>query len=146
VTTDDDTLNRPGSAERFISKRLDWSLIFELRRTKINLAVFDEERSARTSADGDPFPDQSQRGGNVGLEWQLGTRTDLNISAGFTNRKEEGFADTDFLNASTELGYKIGKKSRLSLHYSHTDEQPNLPSSGRDYVANIVTLFFTYTL
>ena len=141
----DDFLDRPGSAERFISKRLDWRLAFELRRVKISLVVFDEDRSGRTSANGDPFPDQKQSGATAGLEWQLGARTDLSISGGFSNRQEEGFADTDFLSASAELGYQIGRKSQLSLQYSHNDEQPNLQTSGRDYVANTVTLFFTYT-
>jgi hypothetical protein len=141
-----DFLDRPGTAERFISKRLQWSLTIDLRKTNLLIVVFDEDRSGRTDANGDPLPDEEQLGGNIGLKRNLGTRMDLQLSALLLNRKTAGIGDTDYLSASAELGYKVGKKSRISLRYSHSDEQPNLPNSGQDYVANIVTLFFTYTL
>jgi uncharacterized protein (PEP-CTERM system associated) len=142
----DDFLSQPGSADRYISSRFEWTLDLEFRRTGIDLRVFDEDRSDRFGADGLLLDGQSQSGAAVSLSWQAGVRTDFEISASIVNR-ETGFgARSKYSSAGLNLNYRLGNRSDVSLAYAHHEEQPRGQSlTGPDYVANVVSLLFTFT-
>ncbi|MDH3282421.1 MAG: TIGR03016 family PEP-CTERM system-associated outer membrane protein, partial [Gammaproteobacteria bacterium] len=143
----DDFLNRPGSAERYISKRLNWDLNLEFRRTKFIISVFDENRSDRISADGTLIDDQSQTGVTVNFSWQAGVRTEF---AAFGSRVDQDTGagnSSEFAIAGLNISYRLGTRSNLSLGYSYSEQQPSGDNpSGQDYVANVVSLFFTYSM
>ena len=95
----DDFLNRPGSAERYISKRFNWDLNLEFRRTGFTLSVFDEDRSDRFSADGTLVDDQSQTGVRANFTWQAGVRTEFAVSGSLVDQE-------------TGVGQQIGVRQR----------------------------------
>ena len=54
---------------------------------------------------------------------------------------------SEFAGAGLNVNYRLGTRSDLSLGYSYSEQQPRgESSSGRDYVANVVSLFFTYSM
>ncbi len=143
----DDFLDRPGAAERYIVNRLQWTLNLNFRRTGFVLSAFDEDRSDRSTADGAPLPQQSQTGVSANFTWQAGQRTQLVASGSMVDRDSSNADKSRFNSAGLSVNYRLGAKSNLSLGYSYNEQQPRGQSvAGRDYVANIVSLFFTYTM
>jgi hypothetical protein len=142
-----DFLDRPGGAERYLLKRFDWTLTLELSRTTLDLVVFDEDRSGRLSADGTPLDDQSQTGARASLSWRVGARTTFVTSGSLVKRDTSSTNRSDFVSAGLGIDYNLGVHTDLSLNYSYAEEQPRDALSGsRDYVSNIVSLIFTYTM
>ena len=142
----DDFLGRPGSAERYLSKRLEWLLNLDIRRTEFNLRVFGEERSGRTQADGTPLEDLWQRGVSVDFSMQPGPRTEFTLSGRFVNRENEFDDETDFLNLEARLEYELTRRLELTGAYSYSEQKPVAGSAFREYVANVVGLYVTLSL
>jgi uncharacterized protein (PEP-CTERM system associated) len=143
----DEFLDQPGNAERYISKRFQWSLDLDFRRTGFQLSVFDEDRTGRTSADGVPGDDQSQTGVMANFSWQAGVRTEFVISGSFIDRETGSGGESRFSGASFNANYSLGTRSSISLGYQRSEDKPrDEVSTSRDYVANVVSLFFTYTM
>lgn len=141
----DDFLSEPGTPERFISKRLQWSLGFELRRTQLNFYLFDETREQRVLLDGTPVQDIEQSGASVSVSRQLGARTELRAAASRSSRQFQVGSERDLTEASLAANYSIGPRSDLSLEYRYVEDEPadGPPDSG--YEANTVSLLFTRT-
>lgn len=143
----DDFLDRPGSAERYISKRLNWDLSLEFRRTGFTLSVFDEDRADRFLADGTRVDDQSQTGVRANFTWQAGVRTDFSVFGSLVDQETGADNKSEFANAGLNVTYGLGTRSDISLAYNYSEQQPRgQSSSSRDYVANVVSLFFTYSM
>ena len=143
----DDFLNRPGSAERYISNRLSWDLNLEFRRTGFTLSVFDEDRSDRFLADGTPVEDVSQTGVRANFTWQAGVRTTFSVFGSLVDRETGADSKSEFASTGLNATYRLGTRSDLSLSYNYSEQQPRgQNSSSRDYVANVVSLFFSYSM
>ena len=143
----DDFLDRPGSAERYISKRFSWDLNLEFRRTGFSLSVFDEDRSDRFFADGTSADGQSQTGVRANFTWQAGVRTEFAISGSLADRQLGADNESRFIGTKLNVNYRLGTHSVLSFGYDYSEEEPRGESStSRDYVANIFSVFFTYSM
>ena len=143
----DDFLDRPGSAERFLTKRLQWDLNLEFRRSGVSLSLFDEDRSDRILADGTPIDDQHQTGIRMNASWQAGVRTTFGASGSLINRETGVGNKSEFKSAGLNANYRLGSRSDLSLAYSYSEQQPRGEStSSRNYVANVISLFFTFSM
>lgn len=143
----DDFLDRPGAAERYISSRFQWDLILEFRRAGVSLVVFDEDRSERFSENGNPRDAQFQSGVSVKISWQAGVRTEFVASGSMIKQETAAGSESDFRGAGLSVNYRLGSRSNLSLGYSYNEQQPRGQTPlGRDYVVNVVSLFFTITI
>jgi hypothetical protein len=143
---DDDFLSQPGSAERYLSKHLQWLLNLDTRHTLLTLRVFDEERSDRTQPDGTPLEDLQQRGASFDFSMQLGIRTEIAVHGQFINRQNEFGDENEFLSVSGHLGYKLTRRVELTAAYTYSEQTPVSGSTFREYVANVVGLYVTLSL
>ena len=140
-----DVLARPGTAERYISKRGQASMDFDFRRTSLGFVAYDEVRTGRFSDDGTPLGDEAQRGVSMSLAWQFGAKTELLAFGAFSNREFETAGSTDFVTGSLTVSYQLGSSVGLSLGYRYTEQDPDAGSVAREYVSNIVSLFLIYS-
>jgi uncharacterized protein (PEP-CTERM system associated) len=140
-----DFLTQPGIAERYISVRGQASLSFEFRRTTLGFIAYDVYRTGRFSADGTPIGDESQQGVSVLFSWQLGARTELAASGSINSRETELGDKREFIAGTVNASYQFGSSIGMSLGYNYSEEDPDFGSSGRDYVANVLSLFLTYS-
>ena len=140
-----DLLARPGSAERYISKRGQASVNFDFRRTSLVFRVFDEERTGRFREDGTPLGDESQNGVSMTFSWRLGAKTELAASGAMNSREYEDSGNQDFITGSLSASYQLGSSLGLSFAYEYSEQDPDAGSTGRDYVSNIVSLYLDYS-
>ncbi len=142
----DDFLSRPGSAERYVSGRFDWSVKLEFRSLTMDFSVFDEDRSDRFDAIGTPVDGQSQSGADASVAWRAGARTSFRLYGSVIDQTIGADDKLKLLNTGLSIDYRLGKRTELSLGYNHTDEEPRGQSQrNTDYVANVVSLLFRYT-
>ena len=141
----EDFLSRPGRTERFIAKRLQWTLNLELRRTGLGLSYFDDDRTERTTAEGTPLVDESQRGASLTISYRVGARTDLSMGGSWVERELEGGDTGEILRANVGIGYRLGQRTGLTLSYLYAEEDGEGSTSLRDYVANTVSFDITRT-
>lgn len=143
----DDFLGRPGRAERFIRKRLDWSLDFDLRRTGFSLTVFDEDRLDRVNAIGTPLEDQAEIGVSANLSWQAGVRTEFVASGSVVDQDTGTGNKSKIKEVRLNVKYRLGSRSDISFGYSYAEQDPRGEESlSRDYVSNVASLFFNYSM
>ncbi len=143
----DDFLNRPGGAERFLSKRFDWALNLAFRRIDFDLRLFDEDRGERTDASGTPIDDESQSGASAALTWRAGARTEFAVSGSIIDQELDATNKSRFNSAGLSINYDLGTRLQLELLYDYAEQQPRgSDSTSQDYVANTVSLLLTYTL
>ena len=143
----DDFLNQPGSAERFLQKRLQWTLDLSGRKTSFLLRVFNEDRTDRVTADGGTRADQSQAGVRVDVSWRAGARTTLIVDGALGERENGDLGESRFTAGGLAADYQIGRRTSLTLSYRYTEEQPRGTASlGRDYVSNMVSLLLTFSI
>lgn len=143
----DDFLDTPGLAERYLSKRLQWELNVEFRRTGMTFSLFDEDRIDRVLADGTPVEDEAQRGARLALSWKVGVRTEITGSGSIIRRELAEASSSDFYTVGLDANYRLGNHSQLTLAYSYTEQQPKgLNAQAQDYVANVVSLLFVYSM
>ena len=149
---DDNWLSRPGSAERFVSNRFTFGWILDLRRTTVSLRVFDEERTDRTTATGESLDNESQRGVNLSVNYQLGSKTMFEGVASVVDRQLGEFdefdefgdgRDSSLTRALAGIEYQLGSKTSVTLRYDYASEDGN--SALSDYAANTVSLLLTRT-
>lgn len=143
----EDFLSAPGSPDRYISSRFEWTLNVELRRTEIGIRIFDEDRSERIDALGSTLDDQAQTGVAVDFSWQAGVRTELSVTGSTVDRETSSGAKATYKSAGLNIKYRLGSRSDISLGYRYDDEEPRGEARrSRDYVANTVSLLFTFTI
>ena len=143
----DELLDRIGSPERFISERLEWRVDLNWRRTGLSLSLFDEDRTGRVGENSISLPDESQSGIAADFNWQAGARTSFILGASMARRESAPGSESDILNASVGVDYRLGSRTSVALTFQHVDQDPRgVPAVGPDYVANLVSLLFTFTL
>lgn len=140
-----DLLNRPGEAERFLSKRLDWSLTLTGRRTTVNAIAYVDRRSERFNLDAvaENLGDERQQGGRVDFDYRLGGRTTLTSAVKMSRRELEDGSASEQIGVSIGLEYSLGSRSTLSLVYNYDEEDAEESTVLRDYTANSALLSFT---
>jgi uncharacterized protein (PEP-CTERM system associated) len=111
----------------------------------LGFIVYDEERTGRFSDDGEQQGDESQNGVSMTFSWQLGARTEVAASGSINSRESDESGTHDFIAGSLTASYQLGSSLGLSLGYSYSEQDPDAGSTGRDYVANIVSLFLNYS-
>jgi hypothetical protein len=139
-----DYLFRAGSAERYISKRLEWNLNLKWERYDFAVALFDESRDDRTQVNGAPLADERQSGVNLSAAWRPGSRTELHLRA---MRAERKFADGKESNlAATMAGvtYRLGRQMRLSFELERREQTAAL-TAALSYHENLASVVFAHT-
>ncbi|MEL7185043.1 MAG: hypothetical protein AAFN50_01250 [Pseudomonadota bacterium] len=141
-----DFVNQPGSAQRFLSSRLQWGLNLNFRRTGLALTVFDEDRSDRITPTGLPLDDQSQRGAKLNFTWRAGARTTFGANGSIVRREIDSANKSELSTAGFSVEYQLGARSSVALAYSYNEAEPlGLAVNNQNYVANVVSLLFTVT-
>lgn len=138
----DDYLFRAGSAERYISKRLAWSLDLEWQRYDIAVALYDESRDNRTGVNGVQLADEQQSGASLRAAWRLGTRIELSLSA---MRAASEFASGERHDLAAVAGgasYGLGRRMRLALELEQR-EQVSAQSAALNYNETLASLILT---
>jgi len=140
----DDFLADPGTPERFILKRLQWSAAFELSRTQLSFYFFDETREQRVLLDGTSLQDSEQSGVGISASRDLGARTNLRLGAGRSRRQFQPDVDGELTDASIAATYNFSPRSRLSLEYRYVEDKFDDNAVSDDgYDASTVSLLFT---
>jgi hypothetical protein len=121
--TPEDFLAHPGNTERYVSKRLEWSLGVRPRRSTLTLTVFDENREQRTRIDGTPLPDEGQSGGYLTASMQLGSKTDLVLSLQRVNREFSATEVSTLTATVVTLRRRPSPRTTLELNYSVAREE-----------------------
>ena len=146
----DDLLSRPGSTQRFIHKRLRWTLNLELRRSGLSFALFDGERTERTQADGTPLGDEAERGASLNASFRVGVRTELRVGGWWVDRELQDGNTSKLVRASIGAQYRLGDRTTLLLEYDYTEQdgesQFPIQFFVAEYVANTVSLLLTRRL
>jgi uncharacterized protein (PEP-CTERM system associated) len=89
--------------------------------------------------------DESQQGFSVLFSWQVGSRMNLTASGSVSNRENELADEQDFITGSVSASYQFGSSIGMTLGYQYSEQDPDVGSNGRDYVANVLSLFLTYS-
>jgi hypothetical protein len=140
-----DYLFRAGSGERYISKRLEWSLDLDWERYALALALFDESREDRAEVNGVPLGDERQSGADVNASWKLGSRTEVYVRAMHVDREFAGGEQSDIAAAAFGTRYRLGRNMLLSLELERR-EQTSLLTTALDYRADLISLVWTRTV
>jgi uncharacterized protein (PEP-CTERM system associated) len=139
-----DYLFRAGSGERYISKRLEWSLDLDWERYALGLALFDESRDDRTDVNGAPLGDEQQSGANLDASWRLGSRTELYVRALRVDREFAGGGTSDVAAAAFGTAYRLGRNALLSLELERR-EQTSEPIAALNYRADLISVVWART-
>ena len=143
----DEFLDVPGQDERYLSKRLDWSLYLDFRRTSFSLVLFDEDREDRIQADGTLLDNQAQRGVSADFSWQAGVRTAFVVFGSIIHRESGADNEQDYNRVGIGVNYDLGRRTQVSLDYAYDEQEPTgSNSTSRDYKSNVISLFFTLTM
>jgi hypothetical protein len=142
--TPDDFLSRPGTAERYISERFDWSVGIELRSISFSFSIFDESRTDRTSILSTPLDDEEQSGAYADASWSMGTRTSFTLGLR-TVETEFGATSTNVASSSLGASYSVGPRTDISLEYEHMRQEigDSLLLGAPEYRSNVTTILFT---
>lgn len=145
-----DDLTVPGATDRFIARRLNWLTTLELSKTTLTLNLFNVDRTDRTSATGVPLSDETFAGVILALGYELGSKTNVRLSASFSTRE---FAPLDSSDQTDErditrllaaVDYQLGARTTATLEYRYNEETPSSSSLIRGYEANSVGLYLDW--
>lgn len=139
-----DYLFRAGSSERYISKRLEWSLELDWERYALALALFDESRDDRTEVNGAPLADEQQSGVDVNASWQLGSRTELYVRAMRVDREFAGGENSDLAATAFGTRYRLSRNMLLSLELERR-EQISPRTAALNYRADLISVVWART-
>jgi uncharacterized protein (PEP-CTERM system associated) len=140
----DDLLTDIYNPERYISNRFAWTWSLELRRTNLAFGAFAEVREQRMTLDGTPLEDEEQRGSSVSASWQLGPRTELQVS-GVVARREYAADDIqDLVAAAISLTRQLGSRTALIFEYARSEEESSV-ASFPEYTANLFSVLLSRT-
>ena len=140
-----DLLTQPSSAERYLSRLSRATLSFDLQRTTLLMAAFDESREDRVRLDNTPLPDEDQTGFTLSASHRFGTRTELILAFGKSRSGQFEINGRDLESTTLTANHDLGSRTRLSLEYQHSSEDSHGASSNFDYTAQLVSVFVTRT-
>jgi hypothetical protein len=137
----DGILDRPGRSDRYIRRRAAFSATIELAKSDLTVRVFGEQRDLRTTADGEPLPDEDFAGAAVRWSWNMGTKTTLGIGADISKRDQVGGKD-DLFRASVDLAYQFSQRLSLRAEAIRSDQKRG-ETGEFDYEENQVRLYLS---
>jgi hypothetical protein len=131
-------LSRPGALERYIQKRGQFELHFDLQRVRLEAVAFDETREDRTDNLGTPLGDESQSGGSLSATWGLGAKLELVLETRLADREFASGEGDDFRVASLGANYELGRRTRLEFNLQHWEQESD-QNLGFSYKANVLS-------
>ena len=138
----DGFLDRPGAADRFVRKRGEWTTNVELARSELDLRLFYEDRSQRTSDDGTPLEDETYSGVAFRWAWNLGASSIFRVIFDFAKREftdEQGFSESELTSTGVEYEFRFTERFSTVAHIHHAQERGDAGDS-RDYDENQIGL------
>lgn len=140
----DNFLDRPGATDRFVRKRGQWQTSIDLAKSSLSLRIFSEERTQRTTNDGDPLRSERHHGAALRWEWRLGTKSTLSFDTDFAQR-DTADIEADFMRLSADYSYQLSEHLNIVFLVQHADETGSGPG-GRDYTETQYRLTLRATL
>jgi uncharacterized protein (PEP-CTERM system associated) len=137
----DGILDRPGRSDRYIRRRAAFSATIELAKSDLTVRVFDEQRDQRTTAGGEPLPDENFSGAAIRWSWNMGTKTTLGVGADISKRDQVGGKD-DLFRASVDLAYQFSQRLSLRAEAIRSDQKRG-ETGEFDYEENQVRLYLS---
>ena len=134
----DGSLDRLGETDRFIRKRGDVSLTFELAKSELTFLAFSERREARTTAGGTDLGDERLLGGTLAWNWRMGSRTTLGITGDIAERESPGVEDTLY-GLELEIAYQLSQRFTLLAQAARFSQDGQLEEFG--YTENQYRLY-----
>lgn len=138
----DTVLDRPGEADRFISRVGELATDIELVKSEMSLRVFFEEREQRTNQVGTPLGDERYAGAAFRWSWRLGSKSTLGFDADFVRREEfrqSIFTESDVTRVGVDYAYELSERLSLLLFVDRAEEESE-DLTERNYVENQVGL------
>ncbi len=139
-----DILDRPGRADRFLQKLLNWQTTIQLAKSEFSLRLFSEERERRTTDGGNPLPNEAAFGGAVRWSWRFGPASTLGLAADLANREFDG-ADTELRRYSIDYALQLSQRLALVFLVQRTEESGEA-GFARNYEENQARMNFRVTL
>lgn len=134
----DNILDRPGTDDRFIQRRVELASNIKLSKSDLNLRVFSEQRDRRTTADGSPLEDEEYSGLALQWSWDVGAKTTLGVLADVSQRDQEDVKE-HLMRVRIDLGYEITPRLSAGLAVMNS-EQDGRGSNSFDYTENQLIL------
>jgi len=138
-----DYLFRAGSAERYIAKRLEWSLNLKWERYDFTVSLFDESRNDRTQVNGAPLANEQQSGANLSAAWRPGSRTELHVRAMRADRKFADGKESNLAATTAGVTYRLGRQMRLSFELERREQAAQ--TAALSYRENLASVVFVHT-
>ena len=130
----DGSLDEPGRSNRFLRRRLNWSMHMELAKSNLNFRVFAERREDRISGDGVPLEDEQYGGFSVRWSWDVGVNTTLGIGGDYTNRDATRSKD-ELRRLQLDFAYKMSQRLTIRAEFIRS-MQEGKDDTSFDYVEN----------
>lgn len=122
--TPDSSIDRPGSGNRAVNKRLTADYRARFYRTNVQLAAYWREREELASVSGPSIglpgtnTDESY-GAGIDLNWAVGSKTSLTVYGGWTNRtfstqQPGGGSSSDVVRGDVRVRYNLGRYTEVN--------------------------------
>jgi hypothetical protein len=134
----DDWLDLPGESDRYIRNRADISLNIELANSDLIFRIYNELRDLRTTADGTPLPDEEIAGATIRWNWNIASRTTLEIEGDVSERDEDA-RNNELLRA--RIGMEFEFTPRLTFGGEVVHSAQTSKGSGVNYSENHIYLY-----
>jgi uncharacterized protein (PEP-CTERM system associated) len=148
TTPPDSGIGRPGNPSRFIYKRADADLTWNLYRTHFAVNTFWENRAdqvliTENTAPSTPVNDETSYGFDVNLSWELGSRTTANAGGGWRHRDFNDIpanvgdpvpSESDELTTlEAGLDYALGLRTQLAFQTGYRSRNNSTAGASGDY-------------
>ena len=134
----DGALDEPGRSDRFLRRRLDWSMNLELAKSDLTFHVFAEKREDRITSEGEPLEDEQYAGFAVRWSWDIGVNTTFGAGGDYTKRDTIRLTD-ELRRLKLDLVYNLTQRLNIRAEFLRSI-QDGRDDTTFDYVENQVRL------
>lgn len=135
----DTVLDRPGSADRFLHRNLNWTTGITLAKSELTVRVFSERRENRTDAIGTVLENLDYAGAAIRWSWRAGARTTFGIGTDYA-RREDSNQNTDLTRFQVDAAYRFGPRLSVRAEVANS-KQNGRENANFDYTENQYRLF-----
>lgn len=131
-------LDRPGEADRFVTRTGELAMDIELAKSDMSLRLFVERRDDRTDDFGVPIGDEQFRGAAFRWGWRLGSKSTLGLEGDAVRREEFNQAvrsDSKLLRLAVDFAFEVSSNVTMIVRAQRADENSN-DGTGRNYTEN----------
>ncbi|MEM9386299.1 MAG: TIGR03016 family PEP-CTERM system-associated outer membrane protein [Pseudomonadota bacterium] len=131
-------LDRPGSADSFVRRRLSTGISANGNRLGLSLTGYFERRTDRVNGFGVPVvgvEDEESRGVRANARWDVGVKTGITVGANWELADFVGTGEVERLTLFSTLSYSLGTRTNLSLEYRRFDGD----GQAQEFVENRLT-------